>query len=219
MVNGSLGSQAFGAAQSYALKSYMRSLFQIATGEKDADSHEQENLPPVQNMEKKQWQGPLTKSDLKAKLHEYSVALDKIKTKPDLEKLMAAYKAVTDQAKVDWPESLASTENGVGIGKRTANALRELPDTLPEPALIPVQVNDETGETDWQGWIEKYVDAVQSAPSGEWLDGHIEANKVPFENYKKQHDEEALALVSTAINDKRGELFNNNPEEVFPNAA
>ena len=46
MVDGSMGSQAFGAAQSYSLKQFQRSLFQIATGDKeDADTHEQTDLP------------------------------------------------------------------------------------------------------------------------------------------------------------------------------
>lgn len=49
MVNAKMGSQAFGAAQSYALKQYMRALFQIATGEKgnDADEHAPADLPDV----------------------------------------------------------------------------------------------------------------------------------------------------------------------------
>ena len=38
MVNASMGPQSFGAAQSYSLKQYMRSLFQIATGEPDLDT-------------------------------------------------------------------------------------------------------------------------------------------------------------------------------------
>lgn len=38
MVNAAMGAQAFGAAQSYALKQFMRALFQIATGEADVDS-------------------------------------------------------------------------------------------------------------------------------------------------------------------------------------
>ena len=46
MVQASMGSQAFGAAQSYALKSFLRSLELIATGDsEDADSHEQNALP------------------------------------------------------------------------------------------------------------------------------------------------------------------------------
>ena len=38
MVNASAGPQSFGAAQSYSLKQYMRSLFQVATGEPDLDT-------------------------------------------------------------------------------------------------------------------------------------------------------------------------------------
>lgn len=47
MVSAKMGSQAFGAAQSYALKQFERSLFQIATGEKgnDADEHPAADLP------------------------------------------------------------------------------------------------------------------------------------------------------------------------------
>ena len=51
MVNSKMGAQAFGAAQSYSLKQFMRSLFQIATGEagEDADSHPQSKLPEAKN--------------------------------------------------------------------------------------------------------------------------------------------------------------------------
>lgn len=35
-----VGAQAYGAAQSYALKQYMRALFQIPTGDEDADAHD-----------------------------------------------------------------------------------------------------------------------------------------------------------------------------------
>lgn len=47
MVSAKMGSQAFGAAQSYALKQFERSLFQIATGEADADAdaHPPADLP------------------------------------------------------------------------------------------------------------------------------------------------------------------------------
>lgn len=46
LVQAAMGSQAFGAAQSYAEKQFMRSLFQIATGEnEDVDTHKAELLP------------------------------------------------------------------------------------------------------------------------------------------------------------------------------
>ena len=47
MVSSKMGAQAFGAGQSYALKQYLRSLFQVATGEKgmDADEHPNAELP------------------------------------------------------------------------------------------------------------------------------------------------------------------------------
>jgi len=45
MVTSKMGAQAFGAAQSYALKQFMRGIFQIATGDgEDGDTHEHGDL-------------------------------------------------------------------------------------------------------------------------------------------------------------------------------
>ena len=53
MVDASMGSQSFGAAQSYALKQFQRSLFQIATGEnEEADTHEHADLPAGKTVNK-----------------------------------------------------------------------------------------------------------------------------------------------------------------------
>jgi hypothetical protein len=49
MVDASMGSQAFGAAQSYAVKTFMRSLFQISTGDvEDLDTQGRGTLPATQ---------------------------------------------------------------------------------------------------------------------------------------------------------------------------
>lgn len=66
MVNASMGAQAFGAAQSYALKQFMRALFQIATGEvnEDADAHDHGELPH-KDSRSADWIGPLNKTELK----------------------------------------------------------------------------------------------------------------------------------------------------------
>lgn len=47
-VDAALGAQAYGAAQSYALKQFLRAIFQMATGDNvDADNHEQTTLPSI----------------------------------------------------------------------------------------------------------------------------------------------------------------------------
>ncbi len=52
MVMASMGAQAFGAAQSYVEKQFLRSLFQMSTGDnEDADNHAQGSLPPVKRYE------------------------------------------------------------------------------------------------------------------------------------------------------------------------
>lgn len=62
-VNAKMGSQAFGAAQSYALKQYLRSLFQISTGEKDdIDFHKPEQLADhaPEKPKREKWTTPIT---------------------------------------------------------------------------------------------------------------------------------------------------------------
>lgn len=93
MVNGSMGSQAFGAAQSYALKQFMRSLFMVATGEKgqDADEHPNEQLPEKRSTvsrETQQWANKLVHDIEFAHSHEALEELmvanaDQLKAVPD----------------------------------------------------------------------------------------------------------------------------------------
>jgi len=76
-----MGAQAFGAAQSYAEKQFMRSLFKIATGDDDdADFHQQENLPTTARTtaKPKATESKMTNSD--AKWSDASIAQP---TKPD----------------------------------------------------------------------------------------------------------------------------------------
>src|SRR3546814_8863152 len=81
MVLASMGAQAFGAAQSYALKQFERSLFQIATGDgEDADHHTQSDLPGARRQagngkpaeQKPAWRGPMKVTELKAAMRALS---------------------------------------------------------------------------------------------------------------------------------------------------
>lgn len=54
MVPASMGSQAFGAAQSYALKQFLRATFQIATGDKEDIDHHATGELGVQSINEKQ---------------------------------------------------------------------------------------------------------------------------------------------------------------------
>lgn len=80
MVHAKMGPQAFGASQSYALKNFLRGLFQIATGDADdIDAHKAEPLPPRERRSSK----PAPRHD---GLSESMVAevLDAIKSIPKL---------------------------------------------------------------------------------------------------------------------------------------
>jgi hypothetical protein len=74
-VNSKMGSQAFGAAQSYALKQFLRSLFQISTGEKDdIDFHKPEQLADQKPARARKWDTPITG---KSALHKALTALQR----------------------------------------------------------------------------------------------------------------------------------------------
>ncbi len=70
MVNGAMGAQGFGAAQSYVLKQFERSLFQIATGEKDLEGEAATDIGTGMTVAAERrkdgdlWSGPLGKTAL-----------------------------------------------------------------------------------------------------------------------------------------------------------
>lgn len=104
MVNAKMGAQAFGAGQSYALKQFMRSAFQIATGEagNDVDAHAASKLPNTGQA----WRGPLPKMKLKGEMKSLSerMASHGLATTGDLQAIVDEYSAVIEQAKFDLPD-------------------------------------------------------------------------------------------------------------------
>lgn len=115
MVMANMGAQAFGAAQSYALKQFMRSLFQIATGDKeDADSHEQTNLPRYET-KADLWGGPLGKT---AFCNAMKVFVSELKSCGDSDQLLAFLNAeesiaLLDQCIQDKPSWYYGTDSDV----------------------------------------------------------------------------------------------------------
>ena len=142
MVDASMGSQAFGAAQSYSLKQFQRSLFQIATGEnEDADTHPPADLPTARPArsekpavgsmaEVPKWRGPMKVTELKATLKEIGRTVEACS---DMDELMA-YLTQTEivepceQAKIDlsgWWFGVGDSDGLQGLIERRKAALRE----------------------------------------------------------------------------------------------
>ncbi len=93
-----MGPQATGAAQSYALKQFERSLFHIATGDKeDADTHPAADLP------KEPVFGRLTKTKLQAKMREFDTDLHAVEDIDSLEGLLSSYREDLEQCERDLP--------------------------------------------------------------------------------------------------------------------
>jgi len=130
MVNAKMGSQAFGAAQSYALKQYMRALFQIATGEKgnDADEHRPADLPDLprgKTSRDADWAGPLTKTKLTQEFHEIQADVDAVEDEASLDDIIKHAKPLIAQALKDMPV-LVDGDGGDVLGlKGTVERRRE----------------------------------------------------------------------------------------------
>jgi hypothetical protein len=122
MVNAKMGSQAFGAAQSYALKQYMRALFQIATGEKgnDADEHAPADLPDLprgKTSRDADWVGPLNKTKLSSEFHKLQREVEAVKDEATLDGIVKREKPLIAQALKDHP-TLVEGDGGDILGLR-----------------------------------------------------------------------------------------------------
>ena len=102
MVNASMGAQAFGAAQSYALKQFERSLFQIATGEKgnDADEHPPGDLVKGNGKTSAKTAEPKAEQpEWKAEAERIKAAIDKALNQESLDAFMKQEKATLARIK------------------------------------------------------------------------------------------------------------------------
>ena len=127
MVDAAMGAQAFGAAQSYALKQFMRALFQISTGEEDADSYEQSNLPKVKqqaepgaahitknNGRYEGLTGPhKTMTALQSALRKLVHDIEGCSDSDQLEALLGQERGTIEQCKVDKPTWYDDPEHGL----------------------------------------------------------------------------------------------------------
>lgn len=124
MVPAKMGSQAFGAGQSYALKQFLRATFQIATGEKDdIDHHDTGELPsygasdpgpPRQPQPREKLDGPFaTKTALKRAADDFHRDLRGCGDQDMLLALVTSsdVQALKEQLRRDWPGYL----NGDGM--------------------------------------------------------------------------------------------------------
>jgi hypothetical protein len=112
MVSSKMGAQAFGAGQSYALKQYLRSLFQVATGEKgmDADEHPNAELPKstaggMTQMDKRTVSDGRQKTASKAKKdgdHELYNMIAQCESKDDLASLYREQREAIEAMPSNW---------------------------------------------------------------------------------------------------------------------
>ena len=130
IVHAKQGAQAYGAAQSYALKQFKRSLFQIATGEKgeDADTHAKADLssygtgeaqasgdappsavsvpetgPAPKDSRDPRWLGPATKTQLKQNLTALMRGIDAATTLDELDTVEHKFRRDIKQVAHDMP--------------------------------------------------------------------------------------------------------------------
>jgi len=96
------GAQAFGSAQSYALKQFMRGLFQIPTGDNDdPDGQPKAELPPTQ---KHQNHRPPAGNDSPLRTRGYPAALEAVEQALDPEALLDVCERIRDKSKLLNPQ-------------------------------------------------------------------------------------------------------------------
>jgi hypothetical protein len=124
MVQAAMGSQAFGAAQSYVLKQFARSLFQIATGDKeDADSHPQTNLP---KSAAKTLHGPRNITTLKSEMRAFAHDLAGVSDTDELTALLNERRDLFEQCMRDLPDWWHGDDAQPGAFRRIDDRRKEL---------------------------------------------------------------------------------------------
>lgn len=213
MVSAKMGAQAFGAAQSYALKQFMRSLFQVATGEKgqDMDEHPASDLPerrqsrqqPQPNLLRLQYgdfADPWAYVEAFERRVEQATTVSEINavmkaSLQDLEDLKAEDVSAADSLR-DIIKARKEALSGKNRGEPRATRGKSAPATeatIPEaPGMIPVPLKPD-GSTAWGKWVEAYREAFGTAKTPEALKAWRDANEAPLKN---------LAVYSKALGDQ-----------------
>lgn len=122
LVNAKMGSQALGAAQSYALKMFMRSLFQISTGEKGQDIGElpasklptATNPKPAPESTLKPWSDyDLTKTGAEQQWREVMRAIKAADTEVEIDGLLADNQLLVEAIMVCTEDKWGDCEKGI----------------------------------------------------------------------------------------------------------
>lgn len=202
------GGQAFGSAQSYTLKQFQRSLFQIATGDKDdVDFLPNEDIG-VDTSKKSptaaDWKGPLGKTALKNKMRDFAGILKSCETRMAVESLTEEYAEILDQCEIDLPEWYSGKGDKPGAKQNINQMLTELPgDEEVSDLMVPVPPMA-TGEgVNWPQWRDTVEGIIDNAKTLELVNEIAAANKAAFGNYSKAQPRNAESL-KTIIDNKRG---------------
>lgn len=189
------GGQSFGAAQSYTFKQFMRSLFQIATGDKDEiDLGGRTNIDPLrmsptQRKKAGMWRGPKMITELKKQMTALHKALEDCKSSEDAQKVVDKFDEVLQQCKVDLPEWYSGSRELDGV-------LVTIREFLPDYDLPPGYRHiDRFGDhiTTYRDPLQ-YVQAIYSEGDG------IEIPEAMIALY--EYNEEALDAANKDISEE-----------------
>lgn len=189
MVSASMGAQAFGAAQSYALKQFMRSLFQIATGEKgeDADTHQPAELPTRKA-------SPPGISKFREETRKFHADMRSCATVEELDLFITTSKAFIQRAANDFSDDY----NGDGGDIRgLAGEIDAYRDRLGMAAAVPamIPVPDMPLQKDrWAAWCPILVRTIQDCPVDR-IDGWLAANEAALGRLKGEFPASHLRLM------------------------
>ena len=198
MVRADMGSQAFGAAQSYSLKQFMRSLFQISTGDgEDADSHEQSSIASAA-AKPAFVDGPAkNKSALDRDITAYTVHIAALTNTDDLETYITEQSPLLSQYRRHYgPDSdywNAIVDHNKAARYRVSNRAETPDDADP----VPIEAE--------HVWSETTIRLVQQAQACSSTNG-LNAWKREAKTMLDTLDAIEAAYVRGAVNDKAAAL-------------
>lgn len=150
---GRLTPQQIGSATTYARRYALAAIACISADEDDDANAAEEGAKTMHNTRSKS-SGPLTLTDLKAKLRGLSTDLSGIEDSDSLEALVLGAKSIIEQCQRDLPDWWLGTEDATGLKDRIAAMRKEFDNPNQAPKISP-NITPET-----ESWIVQFKEDV-----------------------------------------------------------
>lgn len=212
--------QVMGSALTYARRYCLSSIVGIAADEDDdAEIASKTNGQPQPKNAADKLHGPLKITELKNRMRDFKGKLDAVKTKDELDALLAEYDAVLKQCEADIPGWWAGQGDAKGamqaIEEKTDEVLdraflqgdtQDVPHSTWSPVPIRVPTTADGESADWPKWIAAFKSEAEKAPTAALFEKLVELHREGALLNLKSADKEEAKLLSAWIAQRREAL-------------